>query len=220
MDALTKLLILWTAFISTHMLLSSNWLRPRLVRSMGQTSFLVVYSLIALLIIVPLFATYMANKHQGPVLWSFPHEPWLVAGVSAGNVVALILFAAGFLTPSPVVRAMPFRGPRGANYISRHCLMMGFALWALMHLIVNGFATDVVFFGGFAVFALAGAAHQDRRKLSSGDPAFAAFHAATPFFPFTGKHTMRGLREFSILAVIAGVMLAALIRGFHQELFG
>jgi uncharacterized membrane protein len=215
-----KIAGLWGLFALSHMVLSSDWLRPKLVARVGQNAFLVAYSLLAFFIIAPLFGTYMKHKHDGPLLWNLPHEPWLIMLVSVGVAVAFVLFAAGFMTPSPVIRGMPYDGPRGAHLISRHCLFMGFALWALMHLLVNGYATDVVFFGGFVVFSIVGSVHQDRRKLASGDPVFAEFHAATPFFPFTGKHTLKGLRGFSKLAVVAGLGLMFLFRRFHGELFG
>jgi hypothetical protein len=45
------------------------------------------------------------------------------------------------------------------------------------------------------------------------------FLAETPFFPFTGKNTLRGLRGFSLLAVVAGIAVAAVIRYFHAAWF-
>ena len=219
MEAVWKLLSWWALFAGTHMLFSSLWLRPRLVKLLTLDGFLVTYSLIAFFVIVPLFVTYMANRHEGPLLWALPHSPWLIGIVTVGVGLAFILFAAGFLTPSPVIRGMPYDGPKGAHLISRHCLFMGFALWALMHLLVNGYATDVVFFGGFVVFSIVGSWHQDRRKLASGDTVFAEFYATTPFLPFTGKHTWRGLKEFSKAAIAVGIGLTVLIRMFHTELF-
>ena len=219
MEAVWKLVGWWSLFAATHMVFSSQWLRPLLVRLLSLNGFLVIYSLIAFFIIVSLFATYMANRHAGPLLWALPREPWLIGIVSAGICLGFILFAAGFVTPSPVIRGVPYDGARGAHLVSRHCLFMGFVLWALMHLLVNGYASDVIFFGGFIVFSVVGAWHQDRRKLASGDPVFAEYYAATPFFPFTGPQTLRGIREFSRLAIALGIGLTVLIRMFHTNLF-
>ncbi len=219
MEAVWKLAAWWGLFAATHMLFSSRWLRPRLVRTLSLNGFLVIYSVIAFFIIVPMFATYLANRHEGPLLWVLPQEPWLIGIVSVGICLGFILFAAGFVTPSPVIRGVPYDGPRGAHLVSRHCLFMGFALWALMHLLVNGYASDVVFFGGFVVFSVVGSWHQDRRKLASGDAIFAEFYAKTPFIPFTGAETLRGIREFSKLAIALGIGLTILMRMFHTELF-
>jgi uncharacterized membrane protein len=98
--------------------------------------------------------------------------------------------------------------------------MMGIALFGLMHLLPNGSTADVAFFGGFTAFALVGAAHQDHRKLVTGAPGFREFHAATPFLPFTGPKTLRGVRE--LLPAVAGTGIVAMIavRYFHASWFG
>lgn len=66
---------------------------------------------------------------------------------------------------------------------------------------------------------LVGAWHQDARKLASGDPAFRAFHAGTPFLLFTGRETLRGLREFPPLAIGAGLLLGLGARWLHGSLW-
>ena len=68
--------------------------------------------------------------------------------------------------------------------------------------------------------ALVGAWHQDRRKLALGVPGFRAFYEATPFLPFTGRDTVRGFRELSPAAVVAGIALTAVLRYFHPSWFG
>jgi uncharacterized membrane protein len=97
---------------------------------------------------------------------------------------------------------------------------MAFVVFAAVHLLPNGWAGDVAFFGGFGAFALAGAAHQDRRKLATGPVGYDAFVKATPFVPFTGRETLRGLRELAPVAVIAGLGAAFLVRWFHSAWFG
>src|SRR5439155_1369427 len=69
-------------------------------------------------------------------------------------------------------------------------------------------------------FALVGAWHQDRRKLALGVPGFRAFHEATPFLPFTGRDTLRGLRELSPAVMVAGIAAAAAVRYYHAAWFG
>src|SRR5437667_446816 len=96
-------------------------------------------------------------------------------------------------------------------------LWLGFAA---LHLLPNGSTTDVAFFGGFVAFALVGAWHQDRRKLALGVPGFRAFHEATPFLPFTGRDTLRGLRELSPAVMVAGIAAAAVVRYYHAAWFG
>jgi uncharacterized membrane protein len=109
---------------------------------------------------------------------------------------------------------------RGVFRIARHPLFMGIALWAALHLVANGAASDVAFFGGMVAFSLVGSWHQDRRKLATNVPGYREFHAAAPFFPFTGRETLRGLRELPPLGVAIGVALTIVLRVFHEALFG
>ena len=106
------------------------------------------------------------------------------------------------------------------HYITRHGVFMAVGLFGLVHLIPNGFASDIAFFAGFPIFAIVGCLHQDRRKLVTDSQRYAGFHAATPLIPFTGKQTLRGLRELSPVAYVLGIGLAIALRYFHAQWFG
>ncbi len=92
-------------------------------------------------------------------------------------------------------------------------------LFGALHLFVMGYASDVVFWAGFPLFALIGCAHQDRRKLATEGAATAPGTRRTPFLPFTGRETLRGLRELPRLAIAIGVALATGLRLLHGPLF-
>src|SRR5262245_3815742 len=221
MDAALGIALLWAAFTVTHVGLSSLRVRPRVVGATGEVGFLGLYSVIALAIFVPLIWLYFTHKHEGPMLWAFPRGPLLTGILYVAMGVALVLLVSAFLNPPPsgmAPNASPT--PRGVHWITRHPLVMAFVVFALAHLLPNGFASDVAFFGGFAVFALLAAAHQDARKRIAGPPGYAEFADATPFLPFTGSQTLRGLRELSKVALAVGIALAIAIRFFHSSWFG
>src|SRR5207245_8049288 len=75
------------------------------------------------------------------------------------------------------------------------------------------------FCGGFVIFALVGAQHQDARKIATNVPGYREFCAATPFLPFTGGETLRGLREAAPAAVM-GVAATVVGRYCHAAWFG
>ncbi|HTO05591.1 MAG TPA: NnrU family protein [Myxococcota bacterium] len=220
MDPAPGILALWAAFTASHIGLSSARLRPRLVAALGPLGFQALYSVIALAIFVPLIRLYFVNKHAGPPLWQIPRGPALTWTVYLGMAVAFVLLASSFLQPSPAGMAPASLTPRGVQRITRHPLVMSFVVFAAVHLLPNGYASDVAFFGGFVAFALLGAAHQDRRKIATGPEGYAAFVRATPFVPFTGRETLRGLRELAPLALVAGIGAALVVRYFHASWFG
>ena len=209
----------WAAFAGAHRGLSSLPVRNRLVAQLGDRVFQGFYSLVVLGLFIPLVLAYFANKHTGPILWSIPPGPVLRWTMYVGIAIAFVLVVGSQITPSPANMIPGEPRPRGVLRITRHPFVMGTALWALVHMLGNGSATDVAFFGGFVVFGLVGAWHQDRRKLAIGVPGYREFVAATPFLPFTGPGAFRGLREIAPAAVV-GVAATVLVRHFHAAWFG
>lgn len=220
MDPALGVALLWLAFTATHVGLSSARVRPRLVAALGEAGFLGLYSLVALALFIPLVWLYFTSKHAGAALWVLPRGPALTWTVYVGMGVAFILLVASFLRPSPAGMAPAESTPHGVHLLTRHPMVMAFVVFALVHLLPNGWASDVAFFGGFAAFALLAAAHQDRRKLATGPAGYREFYEHTPFLPFTGRDTLRGLRELSPIAVVGGIGLALAIRYFHASWFG
>ena len=215
------IVVLLLLFAASHMLLSSRSIRASLVARLGDRTFLVVYSTVALVFFAPLVYYYFTHLHSGPLLWSVPATGATEFVLVVANVVGFVLAVAGVMTPSPAsVGGAPVDEPRGVHRITRHAVFMGMGIWALAHLVSNGFASDVAFFGGIVLFVLVGSWHQDRRKLAGGDPRFERFHAATAFIPFTGRGALRGLMELPPLAVIIGIAVALVARYLHPSIGG
>ncbi len=212
---------LWLLFAASHMALSSRGLRPRLVARLGEPAFLALYSLVALAIFVPLVWVYLESRHAGPLLWSLPgpvRSGWLLNGAMT---LALVLVVAGLLQPSP---ASVGRDPGAAailpaHRVTRHPLFMGLGGVGLLHLLPNGFASDVAFFAGFPLFAWVGSAHQDRRKTAEADDAFRAFVAATPFWPLASLGSWRALLALPLPVWGLGIAASFVLRWLHGPLF-
>jgi uncharacterized membrane protein len=198
--------------------LSSLPVRNRLVAHLGERVFQGFYSLVVLGLFIPLVLAYFANKHTGPVLWSIPPGPALRWAMYVGIAVAFVLVI-GSQSPEPG-QPRPGRAARTGR-AAHHAppLHHGTALWALVHLLGNGSATDVAFFGGFVVFGLVGAWHQDQRKIATGVPGYREFVASTPFLPFTRAGALRGIWEIAPAAAI-GIVATVVVRHFHASWFG
>ena len=219
MSPAMRIILLWLGFAGSHLTLSSLPVRRGLVARIGENAFRGLYSLVAFAFFIPLVWTYFAHKHAGPWLWTVPLGTPLRWTIYAGMGLAFVLIVAALVRPSPAAVVPGNPTPRGAFRITRHPLMMGIALFGLLHLVPNGSTADVAFFGGFPLFAVVGAAHQDRRKLAT-DPRFRRFYDETPFLPFTGRSAWQGVRELVPTAAGLGILLAAIVRYFHGSWFG
>jgi len=221
MTNVSVIVALWAVFALTHIVLSSRLVRPRSVRLFGERLFQGLYALVAFAVFVPLVMVYAGNKHAGPLLWSIDPNLFTDLVTRIGNTIAVMLVVAGLFRPSPSgVTGTPRRKPRGVQRITRHPLFMGVVLWALMHLLVNGFASDVAFFGGFVMFGLFGSWHQDRRQIALPDGAYAKFCEQSPLLPFTRGGILKGLREIGVVPIVVGLLAAGGLRYFHTTLFG
>ena len=131
-----------------------------------------------------------------------------------------MLAAAGLLTPSPAAMRPGKTEVKGVFRITRHPLSMGIGLFGLMHLLgAEVHAGELCFFGGFVLFSLLACRHQDQRKLATAGEEFRRFHEQTPFLPFTGPGVLQGMKEMP-LAIVVGIVVAAVLRYFHPTLFG
>jgi uncharacterized membrane protein len=225
MDAAWQIVVWWLVFAATHMGLSSVSWRPRMVALLGQGGFLGLYSLISFATFIPLSIAYFSNRHQGPELWSIAVT---VPGVhELAMLIAWASFAAaigGATQPSVLsIGAATETRAHGMGRITRHPLFMFLGLWSAAHVVVNGFLTDVLFFGGFTVFCLLGCAHQDARKRSLEGDRLAAYFAETSLLPFGAIGAGRNrlvLEELPWGGLTAGAVLAVVVYLFHPALFG
>jgi uncharacterized membrane protein len=222
-DPVWTILILWIAFAVTHMGLSSQTLRPKLVGVLGETGFQGVYSLLALVIFVPLVSVYFENQHAGPHLWYLGPGAGVRWVVYLTMTTALALLVGGLIQPSPALmggaRSREAR-VRGVLRISRHPVFMGAGLFGLAHLFgANVNAAELAFFAGFPIFAVLGCAHQDRRKLASLGEPYRSFCDETALLPFGRGAGFAVLREAWIPIALA-VGGALLLRSFHAQWFG
>jgi uncharacterized membrane protein len=213
---------LWLAFAATHMALASLHLRPRLVAALGERAYLGLYSVVAFATFVPVVWIYMAHRHEGAFLGSLSLGPVGLWTLYVLQGVAWTLIVAGLVQPSPATVGLPEAmrpsEPRGIQRVTRHPLFMGVGLFGALHLPVTGFASDLAFWLGFPLFAIAGCAHQDRRKRAT-QPGYDAWCRATSFLPFAKRGALRGLAELPPVAVVLGVALAAGLRWLHGPLF-
>jgi len=221
---------LWLAaavFILGHFGISSTPLREVLVRRLGEQPYNGLFSLLAVAALAWLIVAYNAAP-PGPWLWSLPAVgPYLAIVVLP---LAVLLLVGGVSQPNPTAMGGDHhlddaRPARGTLRITRHPVMWAIGLWALTHIVANGSLRDIVFFGSFAVLALAGTVLIDAKHGARHGASFERFAAATSNLPFlaiaTGRQSLvKTLRELGPVRLVVVVALYGALLHLHTWLFG
>jgi uncharacterized membrane protein len=195
------------AFVGTHFLLSHP-LREPLARRLGERPFLSVYSIIAIVTFGSMIYFY-GRIGDEPQLWAPGEAAWI-----AGTVLlwlGSILFVGSFVgNPALPGAPGPKGGPGGVFLITRHAMMWGFALWAIVHLMVVATPKALVFDGAILLLAGIGAALQDRKKAQRMGDAWREWTAQTSFWPFA-----RGFANPGAFALVGGTLLFLVATWLH-----
>jgi uncharacterized membrane protein len=218
---MTSFIIAVSLFVGTHFLMSR--LRTRYVARMGETGFLIFYSAISLVTFG--WMLYRYGTMVPEQLWVAPSFVRLLT--YAGMFLALVMLAGSLLAPNPSL-AVPgmidkVQPGRGVLAWTRHPMMWGIALWAVLHTLVNGDTRTLILCAGMAILALVGARNIDRKKRIQLGDKWLAVEAQTSFVPFarqfSGRASMATLWP-GFVPLIAGAILYALLAYFHAALFG
>jgi uncharacterized membrane protein len=211
-------------FLGAHLFISSSIIRPWLVDRLGEQAFRGVYSLVAFATLIPLVVVFAHHKHAGPMLWYLRGTrpirwlAWLMM------LAALILLVAGLLNPNPAAIGAPAeRRIAGILKITRHPSFIAFTLFGLAHMLMNGGAGDLLFFGSFPALGILGGLYQDWRKLHEIGEPYRRIVAETSFFP--GPALIEGRQRWRTddipwLAIGIGVVATVIIVTLHPTLFG
>jgi uncharacterized membrane protein len=225
MDA-TLWIALWAAlFLGTHLGISSGAIRPRLAGAIGEQGYRGIYSLAAFATLTPLIVEFAYHKHAGALLWYLRADApirwlaWLLM------LLAVILFVASLINPSPATIGAPTRENHiaGVLKITRHPGFIAFTLFGVAHMLMNGWAGDLVFFGTFPSLGILGGLHQDRRKLREVGDKYRAFMDKTSFLPgaalLSGRqHWQRS--DIPWAAIAGGIVTTLALIALHPYLFG
>ena len=219
--ALAMLILMSVLFAVTHIGMSHDPLRARLVEQIGPKGFQGVYSLVSFITFGGAVWIFAGHRKLGPVLWTMSH--WFYPVVYLLMLAAFLLLVLSMRNPSPAGMVGGKMEARGVLKITRHPMNMSLACFALAHVIANGSLGDVFFFGSIFVVGFFGPYHQDRRKVREKGEEYVAFQNRTGVLPFAAILQGKARFEkndvnipFTIIAVVAFV--AAIL--FHEDLFG
>jgi uncharacterized membrane protein len=173
-------------FLLIHFGVSGSRLRDALVERLGPGRYRAAFALASILGLVWMIYAY---RHAPAVpLWGSLVGSRLAAYVLV--YVAFLFVVVGVTTPSPTRVGMEARlgqGPgvaTGIVRITRHPFLWGVALWALVHLIVNGDLAALILFGSLLVLAVGGTFSIDAKRRRLFGEQWTRFAAVTSGVPF------------------------------------
>jgi uncharacterized membrane protein len=217
--------LLWCLFGGTHVGLTTPPVRQRLASRLGETGFIVAYSVVAI-VTFGLLVNYVA-LHR----FDQPHASfWVTIPPVRGALIALSAMGFSLFVAAVIVyprfpmatfrhRVVPVRG---VQQITRHPFFSGISLWAAAHALLAQSMVTFVFFFGVLVLAFVGGRHQDRRLIAELGEPYRAYVTATSFWPFVAVATRRQRVAWSTqpwLSYAAGIGASMGLYHVHEHIF-
>jgi uncharacterized membrane protein len=215
MTGIGMLALASATFVGTHFLLSHP-LRAPLIARLGEKGFAGLYTVVALATFAWMIKAYSPASAEAPQqLWDAGQAGWIVATLLMwlGSVLFLGSLRRNPAFPRPGKKIEKIDDPNGVYSITRHPMMWGFALWALVHAIVNSTLASLILSATVAILALVGAAFQDAKKEALLGDLWRDWKSKTSFVPYG-----RGLRSADAFALITGTILWLVATWAHGAL--
>jgi uncharacterized membrane protein len=217
---MTLLILAAALWLFLHLGMSGTRLRDAAVGALGEARFMIGFSAASFAAIFLLVFAW--NNAETTFLWAAP--AWLRWILAALMLPAFMLFMASHKrNPTAVGNKGLGEEPRGIQRVTRHPMLWSFALWGLVHTIANGDTASLVFFGSFALTALAGMPSIDAKLARRHGAAWAGFAAKTSILPFGAIASGRNRfvpSEIGWMPPVVGFVLWAALLHFHRSFFG
>ena len=204
MTGLTALMLASVAFVGTHFAMSHP-LRSPMVGALGERGFSLAYIVVSLVTFYGMVHFYHPAFAGSPaVLWDAGSAGWIAGTLLMwlGSILFVGSLRRNPAFPNPGKTVTQIGEARGVFAITRHPMMWGFAIWALVHVIVNPTPASLVVSAAIAILALGGAAGQDHKKQKLIGEPWRDWQSRTSFVPFG-----RGLAPPGSFAMIGGTLL-------------
>jgi uncharacterized membrane protein len=224
MDTLdiTSLIVAAVGFVACHLGISSTPLRPWLIQRLGRDRYRAFYSLLSILCLAWMVWSY-GNAPFLPLWRESAATRWLALIVMP---FAMILIIGALRRDNPTLliyqpgRFLPDFG--GIFAITRHPLMWGLGVTAILHILATGDLASLILFGAIGGLALAGTVLQDIRKRREDPVLWSDLAGNTSNVPFqaflAGRAKLHPKRLW--VPVLTGLAAYGVLLAAHEFLFG
>jgi uncharacterized membrane protein len=214
-------------FLLIHFGVSGTRLRDSLTARLGERPYRGAFALASVVGLVWMIYGY----RHAPTVQVWARLPALRPLACVLVFVAFLFVGIGLATPSPTQVGMDSKLAEGTAdvhgivRITRHPFLWGVALWALVHLIVNGDLASCILFGSLLLLSLGGTVAIDAKRRRKFGDAWAQFAQTTSGVPFAailrGRNRLGlALGEVGLMRALISVLAFALIFYFHGRFFG
>ena len=203
------------AFVGSHFAMSHP-LRSPMIKMLGERGFAGVYSLISVVLLWAMIHFYSPASAEAPQpLWDLGEAGWIAATLLmwVGSILFIGSLRRNPAFPRPGKPIVKIDEARGVYAITRHPMMWGFALWALVHAMVDATMASLIVSAAIATLALIGAAMQDAKKEKLVGELWRDWTQRTSFAPFG-----RGFASPGTFAFVGGTLVWLAATWAHQAL--
>jgi uncharacterized membrane protein len=219
-QTLITLAIAAATFVGGHFVLSSLSVRGVLIAKIGEGGHRILYSLVALGSFIWMLFAYGDASLDAPILWAGTPGLAMVPVFVMPIVCVLFVCAVTTRNPTAIGGERVAQDPKplgGIMTVTRHPMMVAFALFAAAHMVVNGDAASLILFGALLVLTVGGMLHIDHRRgatLGSDWGPIALTTGIVPFMAAVQGRTKIDWGGIGLARVAGGLALyAALVFG-------
>ena len=203
-------------FLAFHAVPAIRPLRARLAQTMGETPYVIVFSVVSLGLVIWLGLAYAG----APYIELWPYMPELRWLPLLAMPVACVLIAAGLTSRNPFslgAGARNFDPTRpGIVGLTRHPAVWGLAIWSAVHIPINGDAASLIMFGLLTLLGIAGPKSLDaKRKRTLGEPAWSALAERV-----SETTAAAALRQMGLARLVLGLALYGALLALHEPVIG
>lgn len=213
-------------FLGIHFGISGTSLRGRLVNLIGEKAFRGVFALTSIAGLIWLIRAYAT----APYIRTWGRLLVLDTLAQPLMLVAVVFVVVGISTPSPTIAGMESQLTRGVQVrgitrITRHPFLWGVALWAFVHLVINGDVAAALVFGSLLLLAVVGTSSIDAKRRHAFGQRWENFSGETSNIPFAAilqrrNHFWPALREIGFVRPLIAVTVFVALFQLHGRLFG
>lgn len=216
-ESLSNLLGATALFVVSHFVLSSIPVRSLIIGRLAEAGHRILYSIVSFAAFFWMIVAYGDARYEGPLLWSVSPTLSMLPVILLPFSFILIVCSVTSRNPTAVGGERLLHDPnpvQGIMTVTRHPMMVGIALWAATHLLVNGDVASVILFGGILVLSIGGMIHIDHRRRILAGSSWGPMALSTSIVPFLAVVQGRTRIDWAGIGLVRVVIGLAVYAGF------